>query len=230
MRILAIDTATEACSAAVLSGDTLVSRNSLLGRAAAESILGLVDEVLVQTGTTLKDLDAVAFGRGPGSFTGVRLAVGVAQGLAFGAGLPVVGVSDLRALAQQALDASSDSMGVVVCNDARMHEVYWAFCARDREGLARLVEPERVGRPDTVQLPLGAQTPVLGVGTGFRAYPELGRLLQGKLTGIRAELLPRADEVARLAKVELLAGRAVPPEQALPVYLREQVAMPPSHE
>jgi tRNA threonylcarbamoyladenosine biosynthesis protein TsaB len=231
MRILAIDTATEACSAAVLTAECLLGRQLLLGPGAAERVLSLVDEVLAEARVELRSLHAVAFGRGPGGFTGVRLAASLAQGLAFGAGLPVVAISDLQAVALRALDHSPDFEGVVVCNDARMREVYWA-CYRAGAGrVPEPITPERVGSPASVQLPVAVPARLRGAGTGFAAYPELAQRLGGVLTaGVVAELLPRAQEIARLAVAELQAGRILAPEQAVPTYLRDDVATPPSQD
>ena len=226
MKLLAIDTATEACSVALLHSSALLVRELEPGRGASELILPLVREVLAEAGLALGDLSAIAFGRGPGGFTGVRLAASVAQGLAFGAGLPVIGVSDLRAVAQRVLDEQPAAGAVLVCNDARMKEVYWTCCGRDPAGLARLVCPERVGAPDSVALPPGVAVPAHGAGRGFLAYPQLGERLGPGLAGLHPDLLPRAREIARLAQGLLAAGEAVPPEQALPVYLRDEVAKP----
>jgi tRNA threonylcarbamoyladenosine biosynthesis protein TsaB len=116
---------------------------------------------------------------------------------------------------------------VLVCNDARMKEVYWGGFARDAQGLAEAVTEERVGSPESVQVPLGWRGEIHGAGRGFRAYPVLAQRLSGQLGSVHPELLPHAREIARLAEVERLAGRAVPPEQALPVYVRDDVAQPP---
>jgi tRNA threonylcarbamoyladenosine biosynthesis protein TsaB len=228
VRILAIDTATEACSAAVLTPERMASRYAELDRAHAEQILQMVDEVLGEAGLALPQLDAIAFGRGPGAFTGCRLAASIAQGLAFGAGRRVVPISDLRALAQRVLDHSVGARGVLVCADARMQEVYWACYRRDRMGLAEPWGAERVGAPETVELPAGIEPPVHGVGRGLRAYPELLMRLRGELTEVHVEWLPRAEEVARLALPDAAAGRTVAPEAAVPVYLRNDVARPTS--
>lgn len=242
MKILAIDTATEACSAAVLAPERFASRYEEVGRGHSDHILAMVDAVLCEAEVALTDLDAVAFGCGPGSFTGVRLAASVAQGLAFGAGLPVVPVSNLRALAQRALEsAGARSAGsLLVCADARMKEVYWGCFERRAPGAAEAlaephaaalaaarVEGERVGPPDTVELPPGIAAPVHGVGRGFLAYPGLAARLAGRLQAVHADLLPRADEVARLAVAELAAGRSVAPWDVVPTYLRDDVARPP---
>ncbi len=230
-RILALDTATEACSAAVLSPEGTASRYLELDRGHSQHILGMVDAVLGEAGLTLADLDAVAFGRGPGAFTGARLAASVAQGLAFGASLRVVPISDLRALAQRALDSALDAQSVLVCADARMQEVYWACYRRDPRGLAEPHEAgERVGAPETVNVPEGLMGPIHGVGRGFLAYPRLAATLQNQLAAVQGDLLPRADEIARLAAVELAAGRSVPAEEAVPVYLRNDVARPASRD
>jgi tRNA threonylcarbamoyladenosine biosynthesis protein TsaB len=232
MRILALDTATESCSAALLINGQLAGRELELGRGHAEHILPMIDELLAEAGTTLGTLDAIAFGRGPGGFTGVRLAASVTQGLAFGAGLPVIPVSDLAAVAQRAVgqgnegNEGAEPHRVIVCNDARMREVYWA-CFERRAGLATLVGEERVAPPDAVALPSSwTSGPVLGAGRGFSAYPHLRTRLESRLAAVHERLLPRAQEIALLAVPVLLAGQAVTPEQALPVYLRDEVAQP----
>ena len=225
MRLLALDTATENCSAALLSGTQLLTREAEFARGHAEHILGMIDALLAEAGVGLREVQAIAFGRGPGSFTGVRLAASLAQGLAFGADLPVVPVSDLQALAQRGFEADPGAERALVCQDARMREVYWA-CFEREAGLAVPAGPERVGPPESVQLPGG--TAAAGFGRGFAAYPQL-RALQGLRLGPSAEqLLPRAAEIARLAAPEVRAGRLLPAEQALPVYLRDTVARPSS--
>ena len=237
MRILAIDTATESCSAALWVDAGVRACEKRLERGHAAHILLMVDEVLAEAGLRLPHLDAIAFGRGPGAFTGVRLAASVAQGLAFGAGLPVVPVSDLRALAQRALEAQPEATQVLVCTDARMREVYWGCFARDAEGLSRALGEERVGPPEQVRLPepwvdpAHAPIAVCGAGAGFAAYPELRALLGASPRAILDNLLPRAQEVVRLAVSEVRAGRVMSPEQALPVYLRDDVThkRPPGH-
>jgi tRNA threonylcarbamoyladenosine biosynthesis protein TsaB len=227
VRVLAVDTATEACSAAVLTPRGLASRYEELERAHAERILGMVDAVLAEAGVSLGELDAVAFGCGPGAFTGCRLAASIAQGLAFGAGRRVVPVSDLRALAQRVLDASPAARGVLVCTDARMQEVYWGCFKRDASGLAEPCGIEHVSSPAAVELPRELEGQITGVGRGFLAHPLLREKLQGRLAAIEAEWLPRAGEVARLAVPEVAAGRLVLPQEASPVYLRDEVTRAP---
>jgi tRNA threonylcarbamoyladenosine biosynthesis protein TsaB len=227
MKLLALDTATEACSVALLLDDRLIVREDEFERGHAEHILPMVDAVLAEGGVSLRQLDAVAFGRGPGGFTGVRIAASVAQGLAFGASVPVVPISDLAAVAQRVLDLQPAAMRVLVCGDARMREVYWG-CFQRTGSLAVAVGPEQVSPPAKVSIP--PDWPSAGfdaAGRGFRAYPELGRSLAGLQT-VHEALLPRAAEVARLAAAEVAAGRVLPAEQALPVYLRDDVARPSS--
>jgi len=219
LKILALDTATENCSAALLIDGQAWHREVEAERGHAELILTMIDELLRESGTKLPDLDAIAFGRGPGSFTGVRLAASVTQGLAFGAGVPVVPVSDLRAVAQRVA-----SQHVLVCNDARMQEVYWGCFERMPDGLMSPVTPERVSKPADVQLPKAWRGS--GAGRGFAAYTMLQAQLADQLTNIEPTLLPRAHEVALLAIAEVHAGRMQAPEKAVPTYIRNDVAKP----
>jgi tRNA threonylcarbamoyladenosine biosynthesis protein TsaB len=241
VRILALDTATENCSAALLLDGELRQRAQRLERAHAELILPMVDGLLREAGVRLSELTAIAFGRGPGAFTGVRLAASVAQGLAFGAALPVVPVSDLQALAQRALDEDRAISRVVACADARMREVYWGCFEPSEDRLARLIEAEHVGAPGEVRLPSRWHSPeaagpagssaasgparLAGVGSGFAAFPQMRSQLA--LAIVLEALLPRAAEIARLAAPQVAAGRFFPPEQALPVYLRDDIAQGP---
>ena len=231
MKILAIDTATESCSVALLIDGQMSTREMEFERGHAEHILPMVDLILIEAGLRLADVDVVAFGRGPGGFTGVRLAASVVQGLAFGAGLPVVPVSNLAALAQRAFDLAFAPERVLVCSDARMHEVYWACFEHSENGLARLVGEEHVGPPQSVTLPQAwadaAAGSVAGIGRGFRAYPALQGAVGPRVTVARDDLLPRAAEIARLAAQDVAAGRLLKPEEAIPVYLRDDVARVP---
>lgn len=253
MKVLALDTATENCSAALLIDGAIISRERPLGQGHAGEILPMIDEVLAASAVALRTLDAIAFGRGPGGFTGVRLAASVSQGLAFGAGVPVVPVSNLQALAQRQFAADGAIERVLACTDARMREVYWG-CFERRDGLAAPVGEEQLSAPERVRLPdgwarnahahatsptaLSPQPPLpravggtnrarpFGAGRGFAAYPELAAAMAPLLQAIQDDLLPGASEIAVLAAPEVAAGRVFPPEQALPVYLRNDVARP----
>jgi tRNA threonylcarbamoyladenosine biosynthesis protein TsaB len=230
VKILALDTATESCSAALLIDGNITSREMEFDRGHAEHILPMIDVLLLEAGLRLADVDAIAFGRGPGGFTGVRLAASVAQGLAFGAERPVVPVSDLAALAQRAFDLAFAPERVLVCSDARMQEVYWACFELAENGLGKVIGSEHVGPPHSVILPPSwADAPsrsIAGIGRGFRAYPALAGLLGPRVAVARDDLLPRASEIARLAALDVTAGRLLKPEEAIPVYLRDDVARP----
>jgi tRNA threonylcarbamoyladenosine biosynthesis protein TsaB len=231
LKILALDTATENCSAALWIDGGLMQREAEVPRGHADLILSMIDELLAQSATPLAGLDAIAFGRGPGSFTGVRLAASVTQGLAFGADLPVVPISDLRAVAQRALSCmpqeNAAARHTLVCNDARMQEVYWACFEPGTEGLMVPVGAERVSKPSEVHLPAEwVGTLVNAAGRGFGAYAELRERLLQSLTDISVDILPGAGEIATLAVAEVRGGRVLPPEEAVPVYLRDDVARP----
>ena len=226
MKLLALDTATEVCSVALWVEGSLLVRELPAGPGHSAHILAMVQAVLAEAGLALSSLDCLAFGRGPGGFTGVRLAASVTQGLAYGAGLGVIGVSDLLAVSQQALDLTPAAAGVVVCNDARMHEVYWSCATRGASGLAEPTSPEGVGPPADVHLPPDLKGPIVGAGRGFTVWPQLALRLGGDLACVHAELLPRAREIARLAVPDWQAGRALAPDLAQPVYLRDDVAKP----
>ena len=223
-RLLAIDTATEACSAALVDGRTLTERFEVAPREHARLLLPMVEVLLEEAGLVLADLDAIAFGRGPGSFTGVRIATGMAQGLAFSASLPVVPVSTLAALAQPAADAGHPR--VLAAIDARMGEVYWGAFVAGNDGLVVADGPETVCPPEAVPLPPG--TDWFGIGTGWGTYENVLHKRTGSaVVASDGEGFPRASAVARLAAVAVARGEVLPAEQALPVYLRDQVADKP---
>jgi tRNA threonylcarbamoyladenosine biosynthesis protein TsaB len=228
VKLLALDTATELCSAALWLDGALIAREATRERGHSELILPMIDELLREAGVGLSQLDAIAFGRGPGAFTGVRLAAGVAQGLAFAADLPLLPISDLRALAAQALGASGAPRHALVCQDARMHEVYWGCFERSAETVLPL-GPEAVAAPGKVALPpgWGAREGWCGAGSGFAAYGQGLATVASQLNAVLPDLRPRAREVAWLAAQDGLAS-AIPAEQAQPVYLRDDVAQPPS--
>jgi tRNA threonylcarbamoyladenosine biosynthesis protein TsaB len=225
MRILALDTATELCSAALWIDGACTSEEIKLDRGHGERVLVMIDGLLSRARLALRDLDAIAVGRGPGGFTGVRLAIGVAQGLALGAERPVVGVSDLAAVAQAIFDREPQAMRVLVCNDARMREVYCGLFERGPQGMAMAVGDEAVLQPDAVPEPPPS---TWGAGRGFRAYPALRERFANRLAGLDDVALPHARDVARLGAAAASRGEGLPPERLLPVYLRDRVAEPPS--
>ncbi|HMN44638.1 MAG TPA: tRNA (adenosine(37)-N6)-threonylcarbamoyltransferase complex dimerization subunit type 1 TsaB [Povalibacter sp.] len=217
MKILAIDTATERCSVALRTAGGTIDRVIDTPRGHADLILTLVQDVLNEAGLTLAELDAIAYGRGPGAFTGVRIAIGVAQGLAFGASLPTVGISDLAAVAQQVAVAGDR---VLVCMDARMNEVYWGVFDCSADGLVVAASIEQVSAPASVEADVAAITKLAG--TGFHAYPELAHRFA---IVSPANVLPRAAEIALLAEAALRNGEGRPAHEAQPVYLRDNVAV-----
>jgi tRNA threonylcarbamoyladenosine biosynthesis protein TsaB len=224
-RILAIEAATDACSAALLVDDTVHERFEIAPRQHVALMLPFVESLLADAGTSLGQLDAVAFGRGPGSFTGVRIAAGLTQGIAFGAGLPVIPVSTLAALAQGTV-REHGATAVLAALDARMQEVYWGAFRRDAEGLVEGVGEECVCAPDTVECP--QQHGWTGAGSGWDAYADvLAPRCAVQAAEVYAKQQPHAADVARLAARAFAQGKALAPEQAIPVYLRNNVAAKP---
>ena len=221
MKILAVDTATERCSVAIAMGDEILERTTDTPRGHADLVLPMIESLLQEAGLALTQLDGIAYGRGPGAFTGVRIAVGVVQGLAFGARLLTAGISNLAAVAQQ---AARPGDRVLVCMDARMGEVYWGtFECDPQSGLVHEMTTEEVAAPERVIEQLLASAP-FGVlaGTGFQAYPRLAEIVARGPTF--PALLPRAREIAVLGIREFQQGNGLEAARAQPVYLRNQVA------
>ena len=221
MNLLAIDTSTESCSAALLCDGRLSERSELAPRRHAELILPMIDSLLTEAGLSRRRLDGIAVGRGPGAFTGVRLGISVAQGLALGLDIPVVPVSSLAALA---LEAPADTDGAILAViDARMGEIYAGAFRREGDGVAPIMD-EMVGRASEFTFPQSKNWTVLGSGWAAYADALVARLPAPPLfaDGTR---YPQARAVARLAQPQFAAGRGVSPEYALPVYLRDKVAL-----
>jgi tRNA threonylcarbamoyladenosine biosynthesis protein TsaB len=225
MKILALDTSTEACSAALLNDTVLYSRYTLQPRKHAALILPMLEEVLAEAGEVLNNLDALAYGCGPGSFTGVRIAAATAQGVAASANLAVIPISSLAAIAQRGVDEEGQEK-IACAIDARMGEVYWGCYCRNDEGVMVLEGQECVIAPEKVPLPPGAGW--TGAGTGWSAYEDqLASRMGSDLSGLNAGLLPSATAIARLAAADFKESKKLRAEQALPVYLRNQVARKP---
>ncbi|NZA26749.1 tRNA (adenosine(37)-N6)-threonylcarbamoyltransferase complex dimerization subunit type 1 TsaB [Luteimonas sp. SJ-92] len=224
MNLLAFETATEACSVALWTDAGLLERFELAPRRHAELALPWAEALLAEAGIARAQLDAVAIGRGPGAFTGVRLGIALAQGIALALDLPVVPVSTLAALAMRARPAGAADARILAAIDARMGEVYAGAFQRRGDGLAAMAA-ERVAPPDAVALPDEAPG-WLGVGTGFAAADgALAMRLGPAMRSIDAAALPRAGDVARLAAAEFAAGGGVAPESLEPAYLRDNVAL-----
>lgn len=227
VRILAIETSSAACSAALYIDGDIRQRYALAPRQHAALILPMAESLLVEAGLGVAQVDALAFGRGPGSFTGVRIAASIVQGIAFAAGLPVVPVSTLAALALGAMRESGEAQ-VLAALDARKHEVYWGAYRHVDMELARLLGEERVCPPETVPEPQHRNW--VGAGSGWAAYgPQLLARTGERVVRVLPDLEPEARDVARLAVDDFRKGKVVTPEQVCPVYLRNDVAdVPPA--
>ncbi|HKW80766.1 MAG TPA: tRNA (adenosine(37)-N6)-threonylcarbamoyltransferase complex dimerization subunit type 1 TsaB [Casimicrobiaceae bacterium] len=221
MQILAIDASTEVCALALGGDDGWDERSLVAGQRHSEFLLPTIRSLLDERGWTIERLGGIAFGAGPGSFTGIRLACGVAQGLALGAGLPLVGVSTLEALAETARRRNGATR-VIASLDARMREVYVAAYHYDGERWQEVLAP-RVADPASAPLPTG--TGWAGVGSGFGAYPALGERCAGLLLSCDARISPAATAIGVLALPRLIAGEGVAPRDAAPCYVRHKVAM-----
>lgn len=225
MKLLAVDTATEACSAALLIDGEIRQQYKLAPREHSHLILPMVDQLLAEAGLGPAQLDALAFGRGPGAFMGIRIAAGVVQGIGFAHDLPVVPVSTLLALAHNAYRETGVEH-ILAAIDARMQEVYWSAWQHNA-GEWRCLCDERVCRPDAVSLPQTGEH-WLGAGSGWHSYRESLQQHCGKLlTGTLPQCFPSAEAIAELAAVDYASGNTVDAAAAVPVYLRDKVAAKP---
>lgn len=218
MNLLALDTSTEFLSLAILKGDEIFTFDINAGQTHSQIILPQIQVLLDAAKLQLKALDGIAFGAGPGSFTGVRIAAGVAQGLGFGGNLPVVGICTLLALA-----AASKSSKVIACLDARMGEVYHAAYVMMDAKWQTIIEPG-LYKPDAVPLITGGDW--VGVGSGWNTYSEeLGAMYEGQLQFTQPDLLPSAEAILALAKPTFISGNAQSASEAMPIYIRNRVAL-----
>ena len=218
--LLALDTATEACSVALLHDGKVSSHYEVIPRLHAQKLLPMIKDLLAEAGTSLSAVDAIAFGRGPGAFTGVRIAIGVVQGLAFALDRPVLPVSNLALLAQRAY-REHGARQVAAAIDARMDEVYWG-CYQESAGEMRLVGAEAVLPPEQACLPADASGEWFGSGTGW-GYAER---IPVAMSGQDATLLPHALDLLTLAQFAWARGEGIAADLAQPVYLRDKVATP----
>lgn len=214
MNLLALETSTHHLSVALLMGDTCLSRSELLANGGSNRLLPWVQSLLAEGGLVLNQLDGIAFGAGPGAFTGLRLACGVTQGLAFGADLPVVGICTLEAMA---FNARAER--VFACLDARMNEVYVAAYVREAEAEFSCHVQAAVMPPELVVAPDGEWR---AVGDGFAAYAAT---LQDSFPAADAKVMPTAEAVGRLAVPRFARGEGQPALAAAPLYVRDKVAL-----
>ncbi len=218
MKLLAIETATEACSIAVLVDGAVIERFEIAPRRHTELALPWAEALLAEAGIAKSQLDAIAVGRGPGAFTGVRLAIALAQGIALALDRPLLPISTLAALAMQAAGER-----ILAASDARMGEIYIASFRRDGDGVVASSD-EIVIAPDVYVAPDGNDWH--GVGTGFAAADgALVTRLQARLATVDATALPHAADVARLGALAFARGEAIAPERIEPAYLRNNVAL-----
>lgn len=215
MNLLALDTCTESCSAALSVNGEIFHTEALTRQGHSKLILGMIESLFNQTEISPSSLDRVVFGRGPGSFTGVRISTSVAQGIAFAHDLPVTGISTLATVAQQAID-EYDANKIVVALDARMGEIYFARFI-NRSGRAVIEGEEQVIAPEKAVVDGDGW---VGVGSGFREYPEPLLSLTARCQSVYAQMLPQSVYMLKLAE----NADSVPAAQALPVYLRDNVA------
>jgi len=222
MNILAIETSTDACSAALLCNETLIARYQFAPRQHTALILPMIDSLFTEAGISKNTLNAVAFGRGPGSFTGIRIATAIAQGIGFALDVPLIPVSTLHALAALAYN-KYQSKSILTALDARMNQVYWCAYVWNENGYMQARMEETVVSPEDIELPEAIEEWV-GIGDGWKYYYD--RLLSKMSKPLQqyfSDEYPRANEIATIAKQLYIEGKVISAADALPVYLREKV-------
>jgi tRNA threonylcarbamoyladenosine biosynthesis protein TsaB len=218
LKILAFDTSATACSVALLLDRKIYEIHKIIPKQQAQLILPIIDDLLKTAGISLGQLEAIAYGCGPGSFTGIRIASSVVQALGYATSLPIIPISSLAALAQTAYETYQWT-SLLVASDARMKQLYWAIYQVNKHGLVDLEGQEEIGTPATLTRP--AATNGYGVGDGWSSYQEeLIQHLEFTPMAINCTLLPTARAILALAKRKLAVGEFVSPAEALPVYLR----------
>jgi tRNA threonylcarbamoyladenosine biosynthesis protein TsaB len=221
MKLLAVETATQACSAALYIDGEIQQRFEVAPQQHTKLILPMIDSLMSEAGLKPQHLDGLSFSRGPGSFTGVRIATGIIQGIAFGADLPVVPVSTLAALAQDFFNRSSETLAFTGM-DARMGEIFWGVYEKNLQGFAQLLGEEAVTPATEIIFP---QRIGVGVGSAWAVYQaELTGALQEWVTHYESDNLPQAAAIAQLGVFGLQNNQGVSAEQAMPIYLRDKVA------
>lgn len=221
LTILSLDTCTESCSASLMVNGKVFSELAIVPREHSQRILPMVDNVLTMANIKLADVDLIAYGRGPGSFTGIRICTSMTQGLSLGQGIPVIGLSTLQTMAQAVYDDQGAEQ-IITAIDARMGEVYWGqFSVID--GIAQLVGTESVIAPDLVQLTLETHSEIVATGTGFDAYPQLLEL-SSQIVAADNIKFPDAKSMLILAKQGYSQGLATSVDELAPVYVRDTVS------
>ena len=223
-RLLAIETSSQACSVALAIDGSVIEQYEVMPKRHAQSLLPMIHTVLAEAACELSSLDAIAFARGPGSFTGIRIATSVAQGLAFGVDLPLVSVSTLAALAQTVYRQYQNEQIIAVL-DARMKEIYWG-CYQANSGCVELVEKEHMTCPEMLQPQIAFESRKrwVGVGDGWGEGIALPDLLRQKIKHVYNPCYPHAQDVLRLAQRDFSYGLLLSPELAQPTYMRDKTA------
>lgn len=219
--LLAIDTATEICSVALARGGQVIEYAEAVGQKHSERILPMVLALLQEGGTSLGECDAIAFGAGPGAFTGLRIACGITQGLAFGAGLPVIAVGNLEALALVAGEIVPGARTVVAAIDARMREAYWAVYSLSAGNVAEVSAPALAAADDLAAI-CSRHSPDLVAGNALKSFPEVAAALA---CATAPQASASAASIVRVAVVRFERGGALPAEWAAPIYVRDRVAL-----
>ena len=223
IKILALDTSTSLCSAALLINHEIIERSQLAPQQQTHYILPMIDELLAESGIHLTDISCLAFGAGPGAFTGLRIAAAVTQGIAFAKNIPVTPVSTLAALAQQAF-RRYQSTHIMPMLDARMKQVYWGCYQVSPEKIVEAMGHDQLSYPEQIDLTTFASTQWFGIGNGWPLYQAVSShnpLLH--LSQIDSEAYPLASDIALLGAHYFQQGKIYPAEEAIPVYLRNPV-------
>lgn len=216
--ILALDSSTEACSCALAIKGDVFEKFEIIPRLHTQYILPMIKGLMAEHDLNFTDLDGIAVGAGPGSFTGIRIAAGVAQGIAFGADLPLIPVSTLAAMAQQSLDSGSPY--IFSCLDARINEVYWAVYSVQSNKI-ELEIAEQLCKPDLVELNI--KDSCYAVGSGMNFIGQMSLKTQSLIESFDSSVYPRAGAIAELATGYFVEGMAIKPEDFSPTYLRNKV-------
>lgn len=223
-RLLALETSGQACSVALRQGGEIIEHYEVIPRLHARKILPMINDLLAQTELKLNQIDAIAFTRGPGSFTGIRIATGIAQGLGFGLDIPLLPVSTLATLAQTVY-REYNAQQVMTVLDAHMKEVYWG-CYREQDGLMELLGEEQIGSPESLQaaFPREGRQSWVGAGDGWHDTQNFPEAVASGVLSVYPDCCPRAQDLLRLALRDYRAGLLMSPESAQPAYLRGKSA------
>lgn len=225
MKILAIETSTEACSVALLDKDKCNEFHEIVPQKHTERLLPMLDELLTECKTDISEINYIAFGCGPGAFTGIRIACSAAQAISFSQDIPIIPISTLAGLAHGAAKKYNSSK-IIACIDARMQEVYWAnYSFEANSGKVTLAGEEQVISPEATNISFNkGNNEIIAIGSGWLTYKELLTERHSKYKIIQSEIeYPHAKDIAEIAKIKIADGNVKQAEDALPTYLRNKV-------